>query len=51
MSEGVLFSDVDGALLVKVIGLLEEIDGTFSLLEDEEAVSCFKKAEADVKAG
>jgi len=51
MSEGVLLTDEDRALLVKVSGLLEEIVETFSILEDKEAMSCLKKAEADVKAG
>ena len=51
MSEGVLLTDEDRALLVKVSGLLEEIVGTFSILEDKEAISCLKKAEADVQAG
>jgi len=51
MSEGVLLTDEDRALLVKVSGLLEEIVETFSILEDKEAISCLKKAEADVKAG
>ena len=51
MSEGVLLTNEDRALLVKVSGLLEEIVETFSILEDKEAMSCLKKAEADVKAG
>ena len=51
MSEGVLLTDEDRALLVKVSGLLEEIVETFSILEDKKAMSCLKKAEADVKAG
>ena len=51
MTEGVLLTDEDRALLVKVSGLLEELVETFSILEDKEAMSCLKKAEADVKAG
>ena len=51
MSEGVLLTDEDRALLVKVSGLLEELVETFSILEDKEAMSSLKKAEADVKAG
>ena len=51
MTEGVLLTDEDRALLVKVSGLLEEIVETFSILEDKDAMSCLKKAEADVKAG
>lgn len=51
MSEGVLLSDEDRALLLKVSSLLEELVETFSILEDKEAMSCLKKAEADVKAG
>ena len=51
MSEGVLLTDEDRALLVKVSGLLEELIETFSILEDKGAMSCLKKAEADVKAG
>ena len=51
MSEGVLLTDEDRALLVKVSGLLEEIVETFSIMEDKEGMSCLKKAEADVKAG
>ena len=51
MTEGVLFTNEDRALLVKVSGLLKEIVETFSILEDKEAMSCLKKAEADVKAG
>ena len=50
MSEGVLLTDEDRALLVKVSGLLEEIVETMSILEDKEAMSSLKKAEADVKA-
>ena len=51
MSKSVLLTDEDRALLLKVSGLLEEIVETFSILEDKEAMTCLKKAEADVKAG
>ena len=51
MPEGVLLTDKDRALLVKVSGLLEELVETFSILEDKEAMSCLKRAEEDVKAG
>lgn len=51
MPEGVLLTDEDRALLVKVSGLLEELVETFGILEDKEAMACLKKAEADVKAG
>ena len=51
MPEGVLLTDNDRALLVKVSSLLEEIVETFSILEDKKAMSCLKQAEKDVKAG
>ena len=51
MSEGVLLTNEDRALLLKVSDLLEEVVETFSILEDEEAMSCLKQAEKDVKAG
>jgi len=51
MPEGVLLTDEDRALLVKVSGLLEELVETFGILEDKEAMSCLKQAEEDVKAG
>jgi hypothetical protein len=51
MPEGVLLTDNDRALLVKVSSLLEEIVETFSILEDRKAMSCLKQAEKDVKAG
>jgi len=51
MPEGVLLTDKDRALLVKVSSLLEEVVETFSILEDKKALSCLKQAEKDVKAG
>ncbi|MDR2700661.1 MAG: hypothetical protein LBC12_07715 [Nitrososphaerota archaeon] len=51
MSESVLITAEDRALLVKVSGLLEEIVETVSILEDKEAMANLKEAEADVKAG
>jgi hypothetical protein len=51
MPEGVLLTDNDRALLVKVSSLLEEVVETFSILEDKKAMSCLKQAEKDVKAG
>lgn len=51
MPEGVLLTDNDRVLLVKVSSLLEEVVETFSILEDKKAMSCLKQAEKDVKAG
>jgi hypothetical protein len=51
MSEGVLLTNEDRALLFKVSGLLEEIVETFSILEDKEAMASLKRAEKDVKTG
>ena len=51
MPEGVLLTDEDRALLVKVSCLLEEVVETFSILKDKEAMSCLKRAEKDAKAG
>jgi PHD/YefM family antitoxin component YafN of YafNO toxin-antitoxin module len=51
VSESVLITAEDRALLVKVSGLLEEIVETVSILEDKEAMASLKEAEADVKAG
>jgi hypothetical protein len=51
MSEGVLITNEDRALLVKVSGLLEELVETFRILEDKEAMSSLKQAEKDVKTG
>jgi hypothetical protein len=51
MSQNVLLTDEDRALLVKVSSLLEEVVESFSIMEDKEAMAALKKAEADVKAG
>ena len=48
---GVLLTEEDRALLLKVRDLLEEIIETFDILEDEEAVRSIREAEEDVKAG
>jgi len=39
MSESVLITDEDRALLVKVNGLLEKIVETFNILEDKEVMT------------
>jgi hypothetical protein len=51
MPEGVLLTDEDRALLVKVSSLLEEIVEAFSVLEDKDAMLALKRAESVVKAG
>jgi len=51
VSKGMLLTDEDRALLLKVSNLLEEIIETFETLEDEEAMKSIKEAEEDVKAG
>ena len=51
MSKGMLLTDEDRNLLLKVSNLLEEIIETFETLEDEEAMKSIKEAEEDVKAG
>ena len=51
MSKGMLLTDEDRALLLKVSNLLEEIIETFETLEDEESMKSIKEAEEDVKAG
>ena len=51
MSKGMLLTDEDRALLLKVSNLLEEIIETFEILEDEEAMKSIKEAEEDAKAG
>ena len=48
---GVLLTDEDRALLLKVSDLLEEIIETFDILEDEDAMRSIREAEEDVKAG
>ncbi len=49
MPEGVLLTDEDRALLIKVSNLLEEIVETFNILEDKETMKTIKQAEKDVK--
>ena len=51
MPEGVLLTNEDRALLVKVSSLLEEVVESFNILEDKEAMLSVKQAEDDVKAG
>lgn len=48
---GVLLTEEDRALLLKVSDLLEEIIETFDILEDEDAMRSIREAEEDVKAG
>ena len=45
VSKGMLLTDEDRALLLKVSNLLEEIIETFEILEDEEAMKSIKEAE------
>ena len=49
MSKGMLLTDEDRALLLKVSNLLEELIETLEILEDEETMKAIKKAEEDVK--
>ena len=51
VKSGVLLTDDDRALLLKVSSLLEEIIETLEILEDEEAMKSIREAEGDVKAG
>jgi len=51
VKSGVLLTDDDRALLLKVSSLLEEIIETLEILEDEEAMKSIREAEEDVKAG
>ena len=51
MSKGMLLTDEDRALLLRVSNLLEELIETLEVLEDEETMKSIKKAEEDVKAG
>ena len=51
MSRGMLLTDEDRALLLRVSNLLEELIETLEVLEDEETMKSIKKAEEDVKAG
>jgi len=48
---GVLLTDEDRALLLKVYSLLEEIIETLDILEDEETMKRVEEALEDVKAG
>jgi len=49
--EGVLLTDEDRALLLKVNRMLEEIINTLELVEDEDTMKAIEEAEEDVKAG
>ena len=51
MSKGMLLTDEDRALLLRVSNLLEELIETLEVLEDEETMKAIKKAEEDVRAG
>jgi len=52
MSEdGVLLTEEDRALLLKVSSLLEEIIETFDVLRDEETMRSVREAEEDLRAG
>jgi len=51
VSKGMLLTDEDRALLLRVSNLLEELIETLEVLEDEETMKSIKKAEEDVKAG
>jgi hypothetical protein len=48
---GVLLTDEDRALLLKVSGLLEGIVETLEILKDEDTIDSVRRAEEDVKAG
>ena len=45
VSKGMLLTDEDRALLLKVSNLLEELIETFEVLEDEETMKSIKEAE------
>jgi len=49
--KGMLLTDEDRALLLRVSNLLEELIETLEVLEDEETMKAIKKAEEDVRAG
>ena len=51
MSKGMLLTDEDRALLLRVSSLLEELIETLEVLEDEETLKSIKEAEEDVRAG
>jgi hypothetical protein len=48
---GLLLTDEDRALLLRVGGLLECIMETLEILEDERAVASLREAEENVRAG
>ena len=48
VASGVLLSDEDRALLMRVSSLLEELLETLDVLEDKEAVRSIREAEEDV---
>lgn len=48
---GVLLTDEDRALLLKIGNLLEEVVETLEVLGDEDAMRSIKEAEEDIKAG
>jgi PHD/YefM family antitoxin component YafN of YafNO toxin-antitoxin module len=50
-ASGVLLTDEDRALLLKVSDLLEEVIETLDILKDEDAMRSIREAEEDVKAG
>ena len=49
--EGVLLTDEDRTLLLKMNTLLEELIETLEILEDEDTMKAITEAEEDVKAG
>jgi hypothetical protein len=49
--EGVLLTDEDRTLLLKMNTLLEELIETLEILEDADTMKAIKEAEEDVKAG
>jgi hypothetical protein len=51
MTQNMLLTDEDRALLKKVSNLLEQITETCNILEDEELIKAIKDSEKDVKAG
>ena len=48
---GLLLTDEDRALLLRVGGLLEGIMETLEILEDERALASLREAEDDVRVG
>ena len=51
MSKGMLLTDEDRALLLRVSSLLEELIETLEVLGEEETLKSIKEAKDDVKAG